>query len=351
VRPRSRFGNRGLASVALVAAVVAAAYVSEPRAAPAAAGWQRVNALPGLLLHDGCARGASHVVLVGEQAAPTAGLVLESTDGGVTFTRTGSFPQALHLRAVTVDGRGRLLVAGDTTAGRGLLLRARGAGRWQRLRIPARVTELDAVAAIGRTILVAGEAGDRAVMVASPDAGVSWREPVRIRPAGPRFARFADLAVKGSHVVAVGGDGVRGIVVVSGDDGASFRRLRPPRTLAVANAVAFAPGSDLYVGGSRHPGGAGAGGAVLLRLHGGAWSTVPIPMSAAVTDLLFAGRRAYGTQVSRGPDAILASSDGGRSWHSERVQQPASVTLERLFAARGGRIFAVGTGGLYRNPE
>jgi photosystem II stability/assembly factor-like uncharacterized protein len=309
-----------------------------------------MNPARGLLLHDGVARRGARLLLVGERVGPPAGVVLESSDGGATLKPTASFSQALHLRAVTVDTAGVVFVAGDTSAGKGLLLRLRRLGAtWERVRIPAGVTELDGVTVVAGTLVAAGEAGDRGIVLVSTDDGVTWRNAVRLEPTGRRFARLNALAVHGSRIAAVGDDGVHAAVFVSRDGGTRFERLRPPPALVRATAAAFATREDLYVGGSRGGGGAGAGGAILARRHEGSWSTVRVPPSASLTALIFLSpRRGFAAQATGRADAVLVTADGGRSWRSLRITPPVAPTLERLFAAPGGPVYAVGVGGVFR---
>jgi hypothetical protein len=65
--------------------------------------------------------------------------------------------------------------------------------------------------------------------------------------------------------------------------------------------------------------------------------------------MFLSSRRGYAAQATSRADAILVTNDDGRSCRSLRVSPPVAPTLERLFAAPGGAVYAVGVGGLFRD--
>ncbi|RKX34462.1 MAG: hypothetical protein DRP71_07015 [Verrucomicrobia bacterium] len=148
-----------------------------------------------------------------------------------------------------------------------------------------------------------------------------------------------DLARVGARVVAVGD---RGIVVLSDDEGATWRQAVVP-VQSMLTSVAFADPNNGWAGGH---------GGVLLVTHDGgeSWNRVEAPTTKddSFLDLLAVNRRhiiavgAYGLYCE--------STDGGASWEIRLVLEE-DMHINRLTRTSNGRILLAGESGTLAHSE
>jgi photosystem II stability/assembly factor-like uncharacterized protein len=174
------------------------------------------------------------------------GLVLRTEDGGVTWTRwseRGENPRGLHLHAIRRVA-GELYVAGE----QGLLLWLdAAAGRFRRL-APGYGGSLFGLAGGARAVLAFGLRGNA---VRSVDRGRTWQRVAT----GVEATLLAAAQLPDGRIALATQDGQ---LLVSADDGASFRPAGPARALPTS-ALAPIGGDRLVV--------VGAAGARVERLR------------------------------------------------------------------------------------
>jgi photosystem II stability/assembly factor-like uncharacterized protein len=176
------------------------------------------------------------------------------------------------------------------------------------------------------TLLAAGSAGK--IWRGDP-SGANWR---LIRT--PVDGNLQDIACwDGKHAVAVGNDGA---VIVSGDGGASWRKVEAPRS-AVANKLlrvrTAAPGAAWAVG--------EMGTVLFTSDFGAAWQRRAPEDDAAWNDVAVNA----GTVWLAGEFGRLASStDGGRTWQASASPVKSSLMAIAFRDARNG--IAVGVEGV-----
>jgi photosystem II stability/assembly factor-like uncharacterized protein len=170
-----------------------------------------------------------------------------------------------------------------------------------------------------------------------------------------------DVARAGSRLVAVG---ERGHVLLSDDEGASWRQVVVP-TRTTLTAVLFADASLGWAVGHE---------AVILRTEDGgeSWSLVHA-MAGADLPLLDVWFESHARGIAVGAyGTLLRSDDGGRTWTEARLRlvdhddadarddddafddgfEPTDVHLNRLAAAPDGALYAAGEAGhLFRSDD
>lgn len=220
-----------------------------------------------------------------------------------------------------------------------------------------------------------------ALMCAAPLSAAGVAEPLD-RPAlmSPHAAQSAlmDVTMAGKRLVAVG---ERGIIVLSDDDGKSWRQARVPVSVTL-NAVRFASEKLGWA--------VGHYGVVLHSEDGGeSWSrqldgthVAKLMLDAAQARAKEAGADQPSVQkqlaeaerlVKDGPDKpffdlhfdnatngfivgaynlIFATSDGGKTWQplSERIDNPKSAHLYAI-RAKGSQIYLAGEQGLFLRSD
>jgi photosystem II stability/assembly factor-like uncharacterized protein len=201
--------------------------------------------------------------------------------------------------------------------------------------------------------LVAVLAGSLAPLVAQAqlDAHDSANQPAEIEPLAPT-SLLLDLANAGNRFVAVG---ERGHVLLSDDQGATWRQAKSVPTRAMLTAVYFADAEYGWAVGHDET--------ILNTIDGGeTWTRSHFAPDAQqpLLDLWFANRisgiavGAYG--------AYLTTNDGGRHWASTKFSPPAKTPasddepppdyhLNRIVGV-GNRLYIAAEGGqLYRSDD
>ncbi len=333
--------------------------------APGASGWRQLYDLRqfpvfgGYASADGC-----RVILAGQQVSPSqAGVILRSADGGRSFAVAQSFPQATVLRVLAFSDEHTGWVAGDTADGTGLVLRSEDVGEtWQAVQLPSlqAPVEISAITSSGGVVWLAGRAGCRAFLIATSDAGASWRAPLELRPAGGTCVGFP--VVVGSlrtTVMAAGNDGAQGFIVVSGDAGQTFQRASlAPNLLSGAAGIAILDPHSAYVGGSyqTNPAITEARAPVLLHSTDGGvrWAKVSVPAELFVGDLKFVSKQRGYAVTNAGlhaAGAVLMTDDAGLTWQSSTLPTTmGEVGIGPLFLASNGTVYVVAGGTLFARP-
>jgi photosystem II stability/assembly factor-like uncharacterized protein len=172
-------------------------------------------------------------------------------------------------------------------------------------------------------------AGERA----APAAGALKLQPAEITSAATK-AMMLSVARAGTRLVAVGD---RGIVLLSDDDGATFRQARSVPVRSTLTAVCFV--------GEKTGWAVGHWGVVLRTDDAGeSWNVQRADTS--VDQPLFS---VHFKDAERGWavglwSLLIATRDGGKSWTPVRLQAPpgggkADRNLLKIFADRGGTLF------------
>ncbi|CAB3753327.1 hypothetical protein GQ57_19165 [Burkholderia sp. MSh2] len=177
-----------------------------------------------------------------------------------------------------------------------------------------------------------------AAVLAQPGAGTvaTWAEkPAHAWPA-PTHMMLTDATRAGSRVVAVGD---HGIVLLSDDDGKTWRQARRVPVAATLSAVAFAD--------SRHGWAVGQWGTILATDDGGeTWTTQRIDTSAdqPLFSVLFTTPQ-DGLAVGLW-SLMLQTHDGGKTWTRVTLPKPpgggkADRNLYRVFADAARALYIV----------
>lgn len=152
------------------------------------------------------------------------GLFLETYDAGEHWRARNITEQDLHFNAIAALGH-TLLIAGEA----GTLLRSPDGGQtWQTLTSPYAGSWFDLVALDGKTALLMGLRGK---LYRTDDAGVSWTA----LPEYTSSALMSGRVLADGMVVVVGNDG---IILTSSDHARSFKVYRQPGSPALATLLA-----------------------------------------------------------------------------------------------------------------
>jgi photosystem II stability/assembly factor-like uncharacterized protein len=180
--------------------------------------------------------------------------------------------------------------------------------------------------------------------VAAPAGGDTPAEPIAVPAARvPQAARAALLASAqaGARVVAVG---ERGVVMLSDDQGRTFRQARDVPVDVTLTGVSFVDGQQGWA--------VGHWGVVLATQDGGETWTLQ-RQDAQVDRPLFAVHffdARHGVAVGLW-SLVLVTGDGGASWRNVDLLPPegsrkADLNLLGLFADDAGRLFAAAERGM-----
>ena len=329
--PTARRRSRGLAAVASVCALAAAAGAwaagAEPTAALRVVQPRPVVAAPAapraMLL--GLARAGDGAVAVGER-----GVVLLADAAGAAVRQADSVPVDATLTAVHFIDASRGWAVGHWGA---ILATTDGGRSWTQQRLDlAEDRPLFAVHFIDAQHGVA--VGLWSLVLGTDDGGRNWREVELEVPPG---ARKADLNLLGLFADAGGrlyATAERGMVLVSADGGRHWRYLATGAKGSLWSGVALGDGT-LIVGGQR--------GALWRSEDGGAhWEPIASGGKSSITALA-----ARDKQVAAvGLDGYVATSaDAGRSFTAQPREDRLSLTAvvpagpgRWLFATRSGLV-------------
>lgn len=270
---------------------------------------------------------------------PPAGFTRAPGDSSLVWIRQ-AVPTQTELRGLAAASRGVVWATGRG----GVVAHTRDGGvTWLADTIPdaGRLFLVDVYAADDRSAVVLGTDfdGGLARIYRTVDGGLTWSVVYEDHRDGAFYDGLAcwDL----SHCVAFG-DAIDGrLVVVRTEDGRTWLRLGddalPP---ALAGEGGFAAsGTAVSALGRRHAW-IGTGGGRVARVYrsddgGASWSAVETPLPASASAGIFGVAFAdtlhgiavggdYANPRAPGPN-VLASDDGGRSWHAAGSTSPAGV--------------------------
>ncbi len=309
--------------------------------------------------------------------------LLRSTDGGRTWVPTAPFPAVIQATALAFPTRSHGWVVGDTIAGSVIYTTADGAASWiaQTLpsgfntfgplgfgdsmhgwilgedqnfnavivgtsdggkhwlseAIPSRIGYLSAVAAVGSSnVWAVGSTTDgAAVVIASNTGGASWStQPIPTGLQSLQQVTFVDTL----HGWAVGNDAAfNSAMLATSDGGASWQRQ--PNAPANVREVSFASASVGWALG---------GQSLFATSNGGStWTQQTIPSLLPYPNDLQAVSTLTvimeGTNQFEVP-GIARSSNGGSSWSSAAVFDPAWLSVSPTSGSVGSTITLSGHG-------
>lgn len=260
-----------------------------PRPALAASGWASEPSGTVANLYSVAWSSGETWVAVGD-----GGLILRSTDGGVTWTSIPS-PVGDALRGVSFHGD-----IGVAAGIAGRVARTIDGGlHWSAL-TPPTTRNLYAVSMGTSFAVITGEEGQ---IFVSPDDGVTWT----LHTAGTASNLFG-VSVQGSDAVAVGGQGA---IVMSTNQGLGWGLT------VVGDANTFYYGTSFATGATGWAVGASLTGSVVMKsiLSGFVWSGETAPDAGTFTGVSFPTLTS-GTAVGFG-GAIVHTDDGGDHWGSQ----------------------------------
>ena len=264
-------------------------------------------------------------------AGGAGGALCRSANGGRTWRRLGYGPRSAWSDALVAGGEVWTAGAG------GALLRSDAAGASRILQTVADGADLSGVARAGARGWVVG--GDGAVAT-SVDGGSTWAT----LPA-PAAADLTAVAAPTSQTVVLAGKA--GTLLASTDAGVSWRQSGV--TTDDLLCLAFASGTHGWAGGGATFGETRA--EVFRTLDGGlTWDEADLPVWGRVRDLCFVDERTgwaavedWGIDGDRPQGAILATADGGETW----TRQATTATgLLAVNVGPDGAGWACGEGGL-----
>jgi photosystem II stability/assembly factor-like uncharacterized protein len=270
-----------------------------------------------------CVRSVYSPMKVGEPRS----YLLKTTDGGDTWTRVdvvGAGEDSLQLARVRFADARRGWVFGEEGA---LYSTEDGGATWARLRLPTRHLLLGAQLSDARRGWLVG-AGR--TLLQTSDGGVTWREgqllglPAR-NSSAPQPTRAQSTPASAQ---------LTGASPQSQPSSAAARAAQAQASSLRLNAVSFAD--------ARHGWAVGANGAVLATTDGGrTWGAQESGIDSDLFDVKFFDAREGWAVGSDG--AAIHTTDGGQSWRAE--QTGTTHALERLCFEGRARGWAVGFGG------
>ncbi|MDQ3920027.1 MAG: YCF48-related protein [Acidobacteriota bacterium] len=279
-----------------------------------------------------CVRSVYSPMKVGEPRS----YLLKTTDGGATWTRVdvvGAGDDSLQLARVRFADARRGWVFGEEGA---LYSTEDGGATWARLRVPTRHLLLGASLLDARQAWLVG-AGQ--TLLQTSDGGLTWREgQLRGLPArfssSPQTARAQPTGVSAQAHSTAASAQLTGAAAQSQPSSSSPRAPQAQASSLRLNAVSFAD--------ARRGWAVGANGAVLATTDGGrTWAAQESGTDSDLFDVKFFDAR-EGWAVGSG-GAAIHTTDGGQTWQAE--QTGTTHALERLFFEGRARGWAVGFGG------
>jgi photosystem II stability/assembly factor-like uncharacterized protein len=259
------------------------------------------------------------------------GVVVKTTDGGVSWTLVSTFPQsATDLEDVLVTGPGQLLAVGDPP---GIFRSVNGGATWTAVANPstARLRDIEVV-----TGTMLGAVGDGGQVLRSPDGGLTWS---LVGSAGSTVMEqlWLDASngyVTGPHLVRRTGDGGATWSPVPGITEPSFESFN--------EAFATDP-QHLFILSDFH---------LYRSVNGGtSWSTVFLPGSFAYAgNTVVLGPQHFITVTNLEGAEIFETVNGGDAWTRLTFgTAPGFLDLDRL---PGGTLITVADNGdIYRSTD
>lgn len=157
----------------------------------------------------------------------------------------------------------------------------------------------------------------------------------------PSKARILGATRAGARIVAVGD---RGAILLSDDDGKSYRQAKAVPTRATLTSVSFVDDRDGWA--------VGHWGVILNTQDGGDTWTLQRDDLGADQPLFSVWFKNRNEGLAAGLfSLLLKTSDGGKSWNAVSLPPPdgakrLDVNLFRIFSDRNGTLFVVGEQGL-----
>lgn len=195
-----------------------------------------------------------------------------------------------------------------------------------------------------KKLLVAGYAALMAVTGADAQTQQPERPALAQRPAArapsPMHARILAATRAGARVVAVGD---RGMVLLSDDDGKSYRQARTVPTRAALTSVSFVD--------ERQGWAVGHWGVILHTADGGETWTLQRDDMTVDQPLFSVWFKDRNEGMAAGLfSLLLKTGDGGKSWNAVTLPAPGAkrsdVNLFRIFPDRHGHVLIAGEQGL-----
>jgi photosystem II stability/assembly factor-like uncharacterized protein len=261
-------------------------------------------------------------------AAGSGGLMLRSTDRGLTWTET-------HADLLAVPGSKALVAVGND----GLLLRSTDTGRnWSVIAmstskpLPAPVSLQSLIYEPHSAALIA--AGPVGTILRSQDTGLTWQAIQPIPDAGEGFLRQVVADPDTGVLVAVGDIGG---VMRSIDSGRTWIKSEAPAGKTVDQVVALGQGVFVAIA-TNTP------NAVMLRSTDGGshWQSVDAALKGSLTGLYAEPQNKVVWVMGQGIQ--MGSHDAGASW--TQTQVPAEVNMSFMLRTATKTLLAFGKGGV-----
>ena len=256
-------------------------------------------------------------------AVGAAGTVLQTTDGGTTWTAVDIGVGTATMRSVYFFDANRGWVVGDS----GLIKATTDGGQtwsmqtWPTGLSPRTLNGVDFVSAT-----VGWAVGDGGVILSTINGGSTWTA----RNSGTTNALYAVDAFGAANVWAVGAQGV----VRSSTDGGATWNIVNSRTTEALYGVYMRTGTEVFVVGS-------AGSIRRTPNGGGAWNTRSSGTAQTLFDIQSADTNNLWVVGTGG--TILRSLDSGTSWTSQ--SSGVTHTLRGLSVRSGSVVRSVGDAG------
>ena len=239
-----------------------------------------------------------------------------------------SAPRMLLL-AGTYAGPTAVLAVGERTT---ILRSTDSAGTWRPAAVPATLSATLTGITVAPDALNGWAVGHDALILATSDAGLTWRKSWQ---GDDLTASFLDvLALDDRHVIAIGANG---LCLETRDAGATWQRRKLIDDDLHLNRLNRGPTGTLYL--------AGESGTLLRSVDSGAtWQPIESPYDGSFYGILPLGPTSLVAHGLRG--RIYRSSDDGRVWElvplADRVLLAAAIKLKNnqlLFAGQARAFF------------
>ena len=233
------------------------------------------------------------------------------------------------LLAGAYAGPATIIAVGERTT---ILRSSDSAGTWRPIAVPANLSAALTGITVAPDALNGWAVGHDALILATSDAGLTWRKSWQ---GNDLTASFVDvLALDDRHVLAIGANG---LCLETRDAGATWQRRKLIDDDLHLNRLTRGPTGTLYIAGER--------GTLLRSVDSGAtWQPIDSPYDGSFYGIIPLGPTALVAHGLRG--RIYRSSDDGRVWElvplADRVLLAAAIKLKNnqlLFAGQARAFF------------
>lgn len=211
----------------------------------------QMNDLIGYDLHDGLIQNENSLWLVGEKVHPQSeAILLESKDEGKTLRQVYLFQDLSRVLKIR-EYDNSFWVIGNSKNNEGVLLKSSQPDMtWENILLPIKIRNMvDFIIAPGGAFYITGNLHNKdAILFASVDGGITWQIKSQMPAASIGNAYFNQVATLDKTVVAVGTNGVNGIVAISKDGGGSFELINL-NEFTVAKTINLITLEKWYIGG------------------------------------------------------------------------------------------------------